>query len=61
MFDKIRNFLVQTKAELKKVSWPNKNELIGSTVVVIITVIILAVYIGLLDLAFSRLIGLIMK
>jgi len=61
MIGKVKNFLNQTVAELKKVSWPSKNELIGSTVVVIITVIIMAVYIGLVDLGFSKLIGFLMK
>lgn len=61
MFSKIKVFLTQTKVELKKVSWPNKNELIGSTIVVIITVIVMAVYIGLVDLIFSKLIGLLLK
>ncbi len=61
MISKIKTFLVQTKAELKKVSWPNKNELVGSTIVVIVTVVVMAVYIGLVDLFFSRLIGLLLK
>lgn len=61
MIGKTKKFLSQTKAELKKVSWPNKNELIGSTLVVIITVAIMAVYIGVVDLIFSKLIGLLLK
>ena len=33
--------------EMKKVSWPSLNELRGSTVVVIVTVIILSIFIGM--------------
>lgn len=60
MVKKIKKFLGETRSELKKVSWPNKNELIGSTMVVIVTVVILAVYIGLLDLLFSKLMEFLM-
>lgn len=38
-------FFIETQAELQKVSWPTKDELIGSTVVVIVCIIILAIYI----------------
>lgn len=60
MIAKIKKFLGETRSELKKVAWPNRNELIGSTIVVIVTVIILAIYIGLVDLLYSKLIGLLM-
>ncbi len=38
-------FFIETQAELQKVSWPTKNELIGSTVVVIVCIIIFSIYI----------------
>jgi preprotein translocase subunit SecE len=61
MIEKIRNFLTEVFVELKKVSWPTKNELIGSTAVVIISVIIMAVYIGICDYIFSTAIHAIIK
>lgn len=42
---KIVDFLIETQAELQKVSWPTKQELVGSIIVVIISVIILGMYI----------------
>jgi preprotein translocase SecE subunit len=45
----VRNFLVETRAEMDKVSWPAKPELIQSTRAVIIGSIILGVAIGLVD------------
>ncbi len=42
-------------AELKKVTWPNAQETRGATVVVIITVFIMAVFLGLFDLFWSNL------
>ncbi len=38
-------FLIETQGELKKVSWPLKNELIGSTIVVLICGFVLGVYV----------------
>lgn len=61
MIKRIKNFLSEIKAELKKVSWSNKDELINSTSVVIISVFLLAVFIGLWDLILSKLMRLLIK
>ncbi|CAD7771106.1 preprotein translocase subunit SecE [Candidatus Desulfofervidus auxilii] len=52
-----RQFLRETKVELKKVTWPSKKELIGSTVVVIIFVLLIAAYFGIIDLIYTTIIG----
>ncbi len=49
MFKKLVKFLREVKVELKKVSWPNRAEITGSTGVVIVNVIIVALYLGILD------------
>ena len=54
---KLTTFLSEAKAELKKVSWPSRAELINSTMVVIVSVIILAAYIGIVDVILSKLVG----
>lgn len=54
--DKIKKFLREVKAELKKVNWPNREVLISYTMVVIVTVIIMAIFIGGVDLIFSQII-----
>ena len=61
MANKITGFVYEVKSELKKVSWPNKDELIGATAVVLITVAILAVFVGICDLIFSRVINLLIR
>ena len=61
MIKKINNFLKEVKIELKKVSWPNRAELLGSTTVVIVTVSILAVIIGFWDLILSRVINALIR
>jgi len=49
---KVVDFLVATETEMKKVSWSSRAELVGSTVVVIMTVLALAVFIYFADTIF---------
>ncbi len=60
-FLRVRDFLVEVTAELKKSSWPTRKELIDSTLVVIITVLILGVFVALADLVFLRAIAFLTK
>lgn len=46
-------FFKGVKAEMKKVSWPNKKELINNTGVVITVCLISAAFIGVLDVIFK--------
>lgn len=46
---RVVDFLIATENEMQKVSWPPKHEVISSSIVVIVTVIILAVYLGVVD------------
>ena len=54
-------FIRETQQELKKVSWPLREELIGSTVVVIVTTLLLAVFIGVVDFFLSIFIRLLIR
>jgi preprotein translocase SecE subunit len=47
------DFLTDTESEMTKVSWSSKKEVIGSSLVVIATVIILGVWILVVDLVLS--------
>ena len=49
MFERIKTYLLETRAELKKVSWPTKEELKESTRVVIIASVVLTVFTGVID------------
>ena len=46
---KIGKFFRESKAELKKVVWPTKEDVLSSIKVVIISTVIVAVILGLLD------------
>ncbi len=56
MFKKIAEFFQEVKLELKKVIFPTKKEVIGSTWVVIFTVLVSAVFLGMVDIGLSKLI-----
>ena len=49
MIEKAKQFVTDVIVEMKKVSWPTTTELRGSTVVVIVTVILVAIFIGVVD------------
>ncbi|MAQ64938.1 preprotein translocase subunit SecE [bacterium] len=49
------SFSTNPSIELKKVTWPNRDTLIKSTVLILALVIILTSYVSGLDLIFSKL------
>jgi len=51
---KAGQFFSQVKTEMGKVSWPSKNELMSSTLVVLVSSLLVAVYIGVCDLVLSK-------
>ena len=61
MFRKIGKFLGEVRSEIKRVSWTKRSELILSTSVVIIIVVLIAVFVGIIDRALSEIVGLIME
>ncbi|MCF4151846.1 preprotein translocase subunit SecE [Dethiosulfovibrio sp. F2B] len=58
---KVFGFIREARAELKKVTWPGKQQVWYSTLVVIFVTLLVAVYLGIVDMAltgvFSRVIG----
>jgi len=49
-----REFLVEVKGELRKVTWPNKKEVKSTTLIVIVTVIFFGAYLSAIDLVVGR-------
>ncbi len=60
-WEKLLRFIREVKVELKKVTWPSKKESIGSTTVVIILVIIVAIFLGLVDLGLAQIIRIVLS
>ena len=54
LFARFALFLRQVVAELKKVIWPTRKELIAYTIVVIVFVLIMAGIVALLDFLFTE-------
>jgi preprotein translocase subunit SecE len=54
-------FLREVRVELKKVTWPGRNEIIGSTAVVIVASFAVAFFLGFVDLLLQKALGLIIK
>jgi preprotein translocase subunit SecE len=61
MVKKIKDFFSDVKVEVKKVVFPTKEELIGSTWVVIITVIVISLFLGVVDLGLTKLVGIALR
>jgi preprotein translocase subunit SecE len=52
-YKRLRTFLKDVRAELKKVTWPSKNEVVNTTVVVIAATIFFGFYLFFMDVIFS--------
>ena len=51
---RFRQFVIDVWAELKKTTWPGKQEVYGTTLVVIATVLICAVFLWAVDLILNK-------
>lgn len=56
ILNKINNFLKETRVEMKKVNWPTRRETIKYTLIVIGFSLVVAFFLGGLDLIFTFLI-----
>lgn len=61
IFIQVRQFFREVRVELRKVSWPSRQEYLASTAVVIVLVFIVSTYLGLVDIGLSRLMKYILK
>lgn len=46
-------FLKEVRSELAKIAWPNFNEFIGSTIIVLIVIALFSIYLGFVDFCFA--------
>lgn len=59
VFKRIWAFIKGMRSELKKVTWPTFRQVVNNTLVVIVVVVGSGVFIGLVDLLFKTLMGLL--
>ena len=53
-WSKTRDFVAEVKSEMKKCSFPTREEVIGTTVVVIITSVVFAIFLWVADLLIMK-------
>jgi len=52
-------YLRETRAELRKVTWPTRDEAVKLTIVVLVTILVMAILLGVLDLIFAKVLDLV--
>jgi preprotein translocase subunit SecE len=52
--EKARRFFTEVSVELKRTTWPSRLEVRGTTIVVIVTVFVFAVFLFAVDYVLSR-------
>ena len=53
---KLINFIKEARQELKKVEWPDKDEVVNTTIVVLISIVIISAGLGLMDFVLTYLV-----
>ncbi|MEO0096100.1 MAG: preprotein translocase subunit SecE [candidate division WOR-3 bacterium] len=61
MINKLIEYVKNVYLEMKRVSWPTKNELVNSTVIVILISAFVALIIFVLDRVFTTLLGIVIR
>lgn len=61
LINRIRSYFTEMISEMRKVTWTKRRELIASTGVVLVLSILVAIFIGILDVIFSRLLSLVIR
>ncbi|HAY98683.1 preprotein translocase subunit SecE [Mesotoga sp. Brook.08.YT.4.2.5.1] len=54
---KFWKFLSEVKSEVKKVTWPNREQMISSTGAVLVILVVAGAFLALLDILFTNVIG----
>jgi preprotein translocase subunit SecE len=57
LLQKVRDFFRDVMVEFRRVSWPSRREVAGSTAVVVVMVVVLAVFLAGVDNILSWLVG----
>ena len=59
--DRAKQFLHETRVEMRGVTWPSRSEMVSTTIVVILTTAFFALFLWLVDMGSQRVVGLILK
>ena len=61
MIANVQKFIGEVLAEMKKVSWTTRRELVDSTLIVIFSSFLLGIFVGVIDFAFSKGVAVIIR
>ena len=61
VFARLTRYFNDVKAEMKRVVWPNRPEIVNMSMVVLVTLVIMVMYVGLLDFLSQNAIQLLAK
>ncbi len=61
LFGRIRDFLSEVRAEVKRVAFPGRSETMGSTAVVIVFVLVLGLFLSVFDSLWLKVVGVIIR
>jgi preprotein translocase subunit SecE len=57
----VPKFLNEVREELKKVTWPTKNETIRLTTIVVVSSVLAGSFLGIVDLMFTKIFSVFLK
>jgi preprotein translocase subunit SecE len=58
---RVREFVQEVLAEFRKVTWPTRQELLNSTMVVIVVTVVIAFFLGGVDIVLARVVERILR
>jgi preprotein translocase subunit SecE len=61
IWERIWQFSREVVAEFNKVSWPDRSQVANSTVVVLVVVGVIGLFLFLVDIGLSRVVGVILR
>ncbi|MCL6640775.1 MAG: preprotein translocase subunit SecE [Candidatus Rokubacteria bacterium] len=53
---RVREFVGEVLAEFRKVSWPSRRQLTDSTAIVLVVTVVLAFFLGAVDIGLARIV-----
>ena len=60
-WEQLTRFFKEVRTEMKKVNWPPRKEVVGSTIVVVVSVFILSFFLGVVDVTLQKLLTYALK
>ncbi|MCD6472583.1 preprotein translocase subunit SecE [Candidatus Aerophobetes bacterium] len=61
MAHKVGSFLHAVNNEMKRVSWPNKSQIVKSTIIVLVSLVVFAIIIGGMDILFFQIVKVFLR